>query len=157
MHALVEEYARGAVQLRYYDSFRSVDYECAGRRHVRDIAEIHILDPGIEVLVLWIGARKAEFCLQRNIVCKSSFKTFVDRILRRVDEVVNELQLVVVPRIFDREYFLKHLEKTFVLPVFRRRLQLEEILERFQLNFQKVRIFQNFRGSEHYSLIVSLF
>ena len=117
------------MQLGDDDSFRSVDYECAGRRHIRDVAEIHILDSCVKVLVLRISARKAEFCLQRNIVCQSSLKTLFDRILRRIDEIVNEIQLVVVPRVFDREYFLKHLEETFVFPVLRGRFQLEEIPE----------------------------
>ena len=107
--------------------------------------------------MLGISARKAEFCLQRNIVGKSSFKTLFDRILGRINEIVDELELVIVPRVFDREYLLEHLEKAFVLPVLRCRLQLEEILERFQLNFQKVRIFQNLGCSEYNSLVVSLF
>ena len=129
MHALIEEHTWRTVKLGYDYPFRSVDDECAGRCHVRNIAEIHILDPCVEVLVLRISARKAEFCLQRNIVGKPSLKTLLDRILGRVDEIVDKLELVVVPRILDREYLLEHLEKTLVFSALRRCLQLEEILE----------------------------
>ena len=56
MHALVEEHSGRAVQLRNDNSFRSVDHECAGRCHVRNVTEVNILDFGIEILVLWICA-----------------------------------------------------------------------------------------------------
>ncbi len=66
------------------------------RRHVWNAAEVHILDSCVKVLVLGICARKAEFSLQRNIVCQPSLKTLVNRILRWIDEVIDEFQLVVV-------------------------------------------------------------
>ena len=87
-----------------------------------------------------VTARKAEFCLQRNTVSLSSFQTLFDRILRRVNEIINELELVVIAGIFDRENLLKHLVETFVLPVLRGSFELEEILEGLQLHFEKVRI-----------------
>ena len=107
--------------------------------------------------MLGIGAGKAEFCLQRNIVCKSSLKTLLNRILRRINEVVDKFELVIVPRVFDGENLLEYLVQTFVFPAVRSGLQLEEILEGLQLNLQKVRIFQDFGSCEVYSLVGGLF
>ena len=55
MRALPEEYARGAVQLRYDDTFGAIDDEGAARRHVRNGTEIHILNHGVEILVFGVG------------------------------------------------------------------------------------------------------
>ena len=68
VHGLVEEHAGGTVELRNDDAFRAVDNECAARGHVGDVAEIHVLYLGIEILMFRVGARKAEFCLQGNTV-----------------------------------------------------------------------------------------
>ena len=157
MHALVEEYARRPVELGYDDALRTVDDECSGRSHIWDIAQIHVLDSRVEVLVIRVAAGKAEFCLQRHVVGVASFKTFFDRILWRLDEIVNELELVVVSCVFDREYFLEHLKKTLVSPVLRSSVELEEVLERLQLHFKKVRVFKYFRGREINSCIIGLF
>ena len=154
---LVEEHAGGTVELRYDDALGTVDYECAARCHVRDVAKVNVLDLGIEILMFRVGARKAEFCLQRNTVGQSSLKTFLDRILRRVHEIVDELQLVAVPHILDGEYFLEDLIQTFVLPAFRSGLKLEKILEGLQLDLKQIRVFQYFGACEINSLRLGLF
>ena len=125
MHALVEEHARGPVELGNDDALRSVDDEGAGRRHVRDVAQIHVLDPRVEVFVLGIGAGKAEFRLQGDVVGKAPLKAFLDRILGRIDEVIDKAEFVVVPRVLDRENFLEYLEQTLVAAAFGRGLELE--------------------------------
>ena len=107
--------------------------------------------------MLRIRAGKAEFRLQRDVVCQASVKTFLDGVLRRVDEVVDKLQLVAVPRVLDREYLLEYLIQSFVLPVFRGGLKLEEVLERLQLHLQKIRVLQNFGCGKVYTLVVGLF
>ena len=91
-----------------------------------------------------ITARKAEFCLQRDIVCEPPFKTFFNRILRRIDEIIDELKHIVVPRILDWEYFLEYLIQPFVLSVLRGRIELEEVSERLQLHLEEIRIIQDF-------------
>ncbi len=152
VHALVEENARGAMQLGDDDALGTVDDEGAGRRHVRDIAEVHVLHSRVKILVLRVGARKAEFRLQRDIVCQSPVQTLLDGILRRVDEVIDELQFVVVPRILDREYLLEYLVEALIASAVGRRFELEEVLERLDLHLEKVRIVQNFGGCEVDSL-----
>ena len=106
--------------------------------------------------MLRVTAGKAEFCLQRDVVRETSLKTLFNRITRRLDEIVDKLKLVVVPRILDWEYFLKNLIQTFILSVLRGCVKLEEVLERLQLHFKKVWICQDFRCGEIYSFIDSL-
>ena len=106
--------------------------------------------------MLRISTRKAEFCLQRNIVSESSLKTFLDRILRRIDEVIDKAEFVVVPRVLDRENFLEYLEQTLIAAALRRGFQLEEVPEGLELDLQKVRILQNFGCCEIYTLCLSL-
>ena len=118
----------------YDDSFGSIDDECTCWSHVRDVAQIYVLYSGVEILMLRIRAGKAEFCLQRNVVGQSSLKTLFNRILRRIDEIIDELQLVVVAGVFDWKYFLEDLVKAFVSPVFRCGFQLEEVFERLELD-----------------------
>ena len=156
MHALVEEHARGPVELGNDDALRSVDDEGAGRRHVRDVAQIHVLDPRVEVFVLGIGAGKAEFRLQGDIVGEAPLKAFLDRILGRIDEIIDKAELVVVPRVLDRENFLEYLEQTLVAAAFGRGLELEEVPEGLELDLEKVRILQNFGCCEIDSLVLGL-
>jgi hypothetical protein len=144
VHALVEEYAGAAVQLGYDDTFGSVDDERTGRCHIRDVAEIHVLNPGFETLVVGVGAGQAELGLQRNVVCETSIKTLFDRILGRIDEIVDKIEPVIVSGVFNRKNFLENLIESFVFPAVRGGLELEEVFERLQLDLQKVGVFQDF-------------
>jgi hypothetical protein len=156
MHALVEEHARGTVQLGDDDPLRTVDDESAGRSHVGDVSQIDVLNPRVKVLVLGVGARKTEFRLQRDVVGKSALQAFLDRVLGRIDEIIDEAEFVVVPRVLDRENFLEYLIETLVLSAFGRRIQLEKVTERLELDLQKVRILQNMGCCEIDSLVLGL-
>ena len=148
MHALVEENARGAVQLGHDDTFRTVDDEGSRRSHVGDVAQIDVLDAGVEIFVIRVGAGKAEFRLEGNVVGESAFKALFNRILRRVDEVVYELELVIVSGVLDGEYLLENLVEALVAAALRGGLQLEEVAEALKLNLEKIRIFQYFGRCE---------
>lgn len=76
-----------------------------------------------------IRAGEAELRLERHVVGQAPVEALLDRVFRGIDEIVDELQLVVVPRVLDGENFLEYLEKAFVLPVLGSGLELEEILE----------------------------
>ena len=106
--------------------------------------------------MLGISARKAEFCLQRNTVGQASLKTFLDRILGRINEVIDKTKFIVVPRVLGRENLLEYLEQTLVAAAFGGGLQLEEVTEGLQMNLEKVRILQNFGCCEIYTLCLSL-
>ena len=157
VHALVEENARRAVQLGNDDALGAVDHERAGRRHVGDVPQIDVLDAGVEILVVRVRAGQTEFRFQRNVVGKTALQALLDGILRGIDEIIDEFELVVVSRILNREDLLEYLVKAFVFPVLRRGLQLEEIPEGLQLDFQQVRVFQDLGCSEIDALVDSLF
>ena len=78
MHALVEEYARRAVQLGYDDTLGAVDDERSCRSHVRDVPEIDFLDHRVEILMFGIGAGKAQLGLERYVVGESSVQALFD-------------------------------------------------------------------------------
>ena len=82
--------------------------------------------------MLRICTGKAEFSLERDIVGQSAVEAFLDGILRGIDEIIDELEFVVVPRILNREDLLEYLEEALVLAVLGRGLQLEEVLERLE-------------------------
>ena len=129
MDALSEEHAGRAVELRYDDSLRAVDDECSPFGHVRDGTQINVLDRGVEILVLRIGAVELQLGLQRHAVSEPSVETFVYRVARGVDEVVHELEYEVVSGVCDGEYLLEYFEQSFITAVFRCSVQLEEVLE----------------------------
>ena len=87
-----------------------------------------------------------ELGLEWHVVGEAHVEALVHRVSRRVDEVVDELQDEVVAGIGNRENFLEHFVKPFVLAVLSRRLELEEIAEGLQLDFQKIRIIQQCLG-----------
>ncbi len=157
VHALVEEHARRPVQLGHDNALGTVDDERAGRSHIRDVPQIYVLNPGVEILVFGIRAGKAKLGLERDIVGQSSVKTLFDRVLRRIDEIVDKLKLIAVPRVLYRENLLENLIQAFILPVLRGSLKLEEVLERLQLHLKKIRILQNFGCSKVYALVIGLF
>ena len=128
MDALSEEDAGGTVELRYDDALGTVDDESAPFGHVRDGTQIHVLNRGVEILMLRICAVELQLCLQRHAVCQPSVETFVDRVAGRVDEVVYEFEYEIVSGIGDGEYLLEYFEQSFITAVFRCGVQLEEIL-----------------------------
>ena len=139
------------------NTLRAVDHERAGGRHVRDVPEIDVLDAGIKVLVLRVSTGKAELGLERDVVGQSALQALLDGILRGIDEIIDELQFVVVPRILNREDLLEYLIEAFFLAVLRRRFQLEEVPEGLELHFQQVRIFQDLGCCEVNALVCCLF
>ena len=88
-----------------------------------------------------------EFRLERNAVSQTSVKAFFNRITGRIDEVVDELQHEVVACVRYWKYLLEHLEQTFATTVFSGGVELEEILEGFELHLQKIGIVKECFGS----------
>ncbi len=129
VHALAEEYARRAVQLRYHDSLRTVEDERTALGHIRDQTEIYVLNDLVEVLVLGVGAVEFKFCFEGNAICQTSLQTLLDRVTRLVDIVVYKFQNEVVSGIRDREIFVEHPVKALVLAVLRRGVKLEKVSE----------------------------
>ena len=140
MAALAEEHARRTVQLVDNDALRPVDHEGPTRGHVRNGAQVDVLDNGLEILVLRIGAVQLQLRLQRHTVRQATLDAFFDAVTWRVDEVVQEFENELVPRIGDRKVLVEHLEESLGIPVLRLGFQLEKLAERAKLDVEKVRV-----------------
>ena len=129
MHALSEEHARRTVQLGYDDTLRTVDDERTAFGHIGNRTEVHILNDDTEIFVLVVRAVKLEFGFQGNAVRQPALQTLLDRVARRVDIVVDELQNEIVPGIRNGEILLKHLIQPLVFTIFGRGVHLEKVPE----------------------------
>ena len=134
------------MQLGNDDALGTIDDEGPARGHIRDGAQIDVRDHRIEIFVLLIGAVQLELGFQGHVVGEAHIEAFIHRVARRIDEIVDELQNEIVAGVGDRENFLEHFVKPFVLAVLSRRFELEEIAEGLQLDFQKIRIIQQCLG-----------
>ena len=140
MHALAEEYARRTMELGHDDAFSTVDDERTPFGHIGNRPEVHVLNDDAEIFVFVVRAIELQLGFQRNAVGQSALEALLDRIARRVDIVVDELQNEVIPGIRDGEIFLKDLVESLVLTVFGRSVHLEKIPEGFELHLQQIRI-----------------
>ena len=87
--------------------------------------------------------------LQGHAVAQTSVQTFLNRITRRIDKVVDELKHEIVSCVGYWKYLLEYFEQPFVTPVLSSRVELEEVLERLQLHLQKIGVVQmNLRSCE---------
>ena len=117
MDTLSEKHARRTVQLRYDHALGPVDDERAARSHIRNRAEVHVLNHRVEILVFGIGTIQFQFRLQRYAVRESALEALVHAVTGRIDIVVDELQYEIIPRIGNREVLHEHLVQPFVLAV----------------------------------------
>ena len=129
MYRCAEEHARRTVQLAYDYALSTVDDECTFRCHIRHRTEEHVLDDGIEILMIRIGARQFEFSLQRHGVGQATLDTLLNGVTRMVDIIVQKLKVEAVACVGDREVLHKHLVQAFMTALFRSRLDLEEIMK----------------------------
>ena len=111
------------------NAFGTVDDESSFFGHVRNRAEIYILYDGGEILVVRVSAVKLELSLEGHTVCQSAFQTFFNGVARGVDVVVKKFQHEVVARVGYGEVLGKNLVKAFIVTLFRRSVQLEEVTE----------------------------
>ena len=142
MRALSEEHTGRTVQLAYDYAFCAVDDESAGLRHIRNRAQIYILDFCCEILVIRIGAVQFEFGLERHAVGQTTFEALLDSIAGRVDIVVKKLQHKVVACVGNGEILCEHLIKAFVVALFRGSVELQKVAERLQLHLEKIGVRQ---------------
>src|SRR5450432_216829 len=129
------------MELRNNHTFSAVDYKGSTRSHVRYISQEHILNNCLEVHMLFVVTTESQFRFQRYSISKSAFHTFFNRITGWIDEVIKELQHENIPRIGDREIFLEYLEQTFNVTLVGSGFQLEKLLKRLDLYFEKIGCF----------------
>jgi hypothetical protein len=90
--------------------------------------------------VLGIRAIKLQFSLQRNAVGQSALNTFFDGITGRIYEIIEKLQNEIIAGVGDRKVLTENLVQPFLSTVIGCGFQLEEVAERLQLYFEKIRI-----------------
>ena len=129
VHALAEEHARRAMQLRNDHALRTVDYERTPFGHIGNRTEINVLNDHSEIFVLIVGAIEFQLGFQRDTVRQAAFEAFFDRITRRIDVVVDEFQNEIVPCICDGKVLLKHFVQPLVFTVFGCCVHLEKVPE----------------------------
>ena len=115
MDTLSEEDARRTMQLRNHNALGAVDNECSLLGHVGNGAKIHILNDGIEILMVGVGAIELQLRLEGDVIGKALLQTLFDRVTGRVDIIVKKLKNEVVAGIGDWEILGKHLVETVVL------------------------------------------
>ncbi len=140
MGALSEEHAGRTVELRHNDAFRAIDHKCALLGHVRNRAEINILDYRREILVVGVGTVEFQLCLEGHAVCEAALQTLLDGVTGRVDVIVEEFEYEVVTGVRDGEILGEHLVESLVVPFFGRGVELQEVLERLELNLEEIRV-----------------
>ena len=117
-----EEHTRRTVQLTHYDTLGAIDDEGAVGRHVRDGTEEHVLNDGVEILVVRVGAVELQLSLQRHSVGQTTLQTLFDTVTRRVDVIVEELENEIVARVRDGEVLGENFVQAVVLAQFGRRV-----------------------------------
>ncbi len=78
MSTLTEEHARRTVQLRYNHTLSTIYHKGAFLGHVRNRAQIHVLDLSVEILMIGVSTVKFELCFQRHAIGQTALQTFVD-------------------------------------------------------------------------------
>src|SRR5690554_1166285 len=103
MDALPKENTGRTVQLRNNNPFGTINDEAALICHIGYRTQINILNNGVKVLVLGIGAIQLELSLQRHTVRQAAFYAFLNGITGRINAVIQELQNKVVTGVGYRE------------------------------------------------------
>ena len=152
MKRLTKENPWRAVQLRNYHAFGTVDNECTASSHIRHRTQVNVLYDSFEVFVFGVSAIELQPSFQRDAISKPTLNTLFNRVSWGVYEIVEKFQYELVTSIGYRKVFFKSLIQSFVHSVFRLSFHLKELLKRFDLNIQKVRIFRGvFHGSKIHS------
>ena len=76
------------MELRHNNALGTVYNEGSAGRHVGYGSEVHILNNGIEVLVLGIGAVELELGLKKKKKSKPSIKAFLNGVAGWINKVV---------------------------------------------------------------------
>ena len=103
---LLEHDARRAVQLAHHDALRAVDDERPERGHDRQLAEVDLLLDGVLEPLLALDLLvhvEAELGLERRGVGHVALDALLDRVLGLAQRVAQELELVLLVDVGDRE------------------------------------------------------
>src|SRR5713226_8679555 len=141
---VVEERARGAVQLRDHHALGAVDDERAVLRHQRNLAEVDLLlldvadRLGARLLVL-VPDHQAHHHLDRGRVGHAPLVALVHVVLGFLQVVRDELQRAGLVEVLDGEDALEDALEPRVLALLGRRVGLEELVVAVLLDVDQVR------------------
>src|SRR5713101_3273758 len=141
---VVEERARGAVQLRDHHALGAVDDERAVLRHQRNLAEVDLLlldvadRLGARLLVL-VPDHQAHHHLDRGRVGHAPLVALVDVVLGLLQVVRDELQRAGLVEVLDGKDALEDALEPQVLALLGRRVGLEELVVAVLLDVDQVR------------------
>ena len=110
------------MQLADDHALGTIDDEGAVVRHVRNRTEEDILNHGVEVLMVGVGAVELQPGLQGHGIGESALQTLFDAVAGRINVIVQEFQDEVVAGVSDGEVLGEHLVQAIVLTQFRRRV-----------------------------------
>ena len=86
-----------------------------------------------------IRAIQLHLSLQGNAISQAPLKALVYGVTRRIDIIVEELKDEVIARVCNGEVLGEHLIQTVILTFLRRRVKLQEVAKRPQLNVKEIR------------------
>jgi hypothetical protein len=132
------------VELRDDDPLGPVHDERAVRGHEGHVSEIDVLlDRLFGPLPLFLLRGEPQPRLERNRVGQALVGAPRHGLLGRTELVLEKLQRVVLPAVRDRKVFVEDRLQPLVFPLLRRGLILHEVVERLQLDVQKIGVFVN--------------
>ena len=95
---------------------------------------------GLEIFVLGVFAAQLHLGLQRDAIGQAALDALLDGIAGRIDIIIQEFEFEIVTRVRDGEILLEDFEEAFVQTVVGVGLNLEEILERLDLDIEEIRV-----------------
>jgi hypothetical protein len=139
---VLEEHARGTMQLGNDDPLRAVDHEGSGVGHERDLAHVdllllHFLDFLLDALA--VENHQAHTGAQRSGISQAALLAFDDVEHRRAQGVADEIQAGIAAMADDGEDRLEGRLQARILALCGRRELLQKLEERLNLGGQQVR------------------
>ena len=148
---VLEEHARGTVELRHDDPFGAVDDQCAGVGHERNLAHVHLLLAQIPHAALLARAflveeREAQAHAQRRRVGETPNLAFLHVEERVLEPIFQELELGIARIALDWKHRLEGGLQPDAPALLRRNVRLQEVPVRIELRREEERNLENTRA-----------
>jgi hypothetical protein len=140
---MVEEHARGAVELRHDDPLGAVHHEGAVHGHQRDLPEVdlllfHVLDRAHVGLRIDIPDDELNRHLERRRVRHPSLVAFLDVVFRGAEGVADEFERGGFVEVLDREDRFENALQPDLLATLGRRTGLQKFVVRALLDIDQI-------------------
>ncbi len=98
------------MQLRNHNSLSAIDDESTSFGHIGNSTEVDVLNDGIKILMLRVGAIEFQLSLQGNAECQSAFNTFFNCVAWGVDIIIEEFENKIISCVGNGKIFRKDLK-----------------------------------------------